>query len=206
VIVGSGVDVIEIARIERTLARVGQRFARRVFTPAEAEVCLGHARPALHFALRFAAKEAGMKAVGTGWARGVRWRDFEALWVKGLAESDAEAAARQQAGGAADGVAQRGPHGSWRMALHGRAAAIAAERGGARVHLSIGHSRTHALAVVLLESGPSGPSRPSGQGGSLGQSGPIGDGGPRGLHGPVGPVGSTGPGTQRHPGGSGRPA
>jgi len=138
VIVGSGVDVIEIARIERTLWRAGERFARRVFTPAEAEACRRHARPALHFALRFAAKEAGMKAVGTGWARGVRWRDLEVLWVR---ESE-------EAGGAGTG---RGVGAGWRMRLHGRAARIAAERGGRRAHLSIGRSRTHALAVVILE-------------------------------------------------------
>jgi len=178
VIVGSGVDVIEIARIERTLARSGERFARRVFTPAEAAVCLGHARPALHFALRFAAKEAGMKAVGTGWARGVRWRDFEALWVDGGAGADAEAeaAARTGRGGTAH-AGQPATHGGWRMTLHGRAAAIAAERGGARAHLSIGRSRTHALAVVLLESeptGPSGPSGPSGRGTPVGRSGATG--------------------------------
>lgn len=126
-IVGSGIDVIEIARVARALERHGERFASRVFTAAERADCRRFARSEPHFALRFAAKEAVMKAVGTGFARGVRWADIE-VW-------------------AADGVPPE-------LRLHGRVAEIARERGGTRLHLALSRSRTVALAVVLLESGP----------------------------------------------------
>ena len=134
-IVGSGIDVIEIARVERALSRSGHRFAQRVFTPREIEACQARRRPALHFSLRFAAKEAVMKAVGTGWAQGVRWLDIEVV----LADADA---------GAPDPAALS-------LALRGRAAEHAARSGGTRSHLAVARSRTHALAVVLLEGEPS---------------------------------------------------
>ncbi len=128
-IVGSGIDVIEIERVERALGRRGERFERRVFTPQEIEACHGFARPAAHFALRFAAKEALMKAVGTGWARGVRWVDIETL----------------PGGTAGAGL---------RLALHGPAAEHARRLGAARPHLSVARSRRHAFAVVVLEADP----------------------------------------------------
>jgi holo-[acyl-carrier protein] synthase len=125
VIVGSGVDVVEIARLERVLARPGERFARRVFTAGEIEDCLRRGRPGPHFALRFAAKEAALKALGTGWGGGVGWRDVEV-------ETD-------------------GAPGRVRLRLHGRAAELARERGRAVAHLAVAHCRSHALAIVLLE-------------------------------------------------------
>ncbi len=128
VIVGSGIDVIEIARIERALGRRGERFERRVFTPREIEACRRFARSAPHFALRFAAKEAVMKAVGTGWARGVRWLDIEALPASG---SSAEL----------------------RLELHGPVLAHARRLGATRPHLGVARSRSHAFAVVVLEAG-----------------------------------------------------
>jgi holo-[acyl-carrier protein] synthase len=126
-IVGSGVDVVEIARVERALARPGERFARRVFTPAEIGDCRRHARPGPHFALRFAAKEAALKALGSGWGRGVGWQDVE--------------------------VARDGAPEAVRLRLHGRAAELAQARGSAVAHLALARSRSHALAVVLLERG-----------------------------------------------------
>ncbi len=136
-IIGSGVDVIEIARIERVLDDRGDRFERRVFTPAEIDACRGTGRPASHFAVRFAAKEAVMKAVGTGWARGVRWVDIETCL-----EPDA--------GGRAN-VSDR-----LQLRLHGEVSKLAdrlATRlgGSARSHLAVSRSRTHAVASVLLE-------------------------------------------------------
>ncbi len=128
-IVGSGIDVIEIARIERALARGGARFERRVFHPSEIAACRRFRRAAPHFALRFAAKEAVMKAVGTGWARGVRWVDIETLPAP--------------AAGAAGVLV---------LALHGRVGEIARELGGATPHLAVSRTRSHAMAVVLLES------------------------------------------------------
>jgi holo-[acyl-carrier protein] synthase len=125
VIVGSGVDVVEIGRIERALARAGERFAARVFTPAELADCRRHRAPARHFALRFAAKEAAMKALGTGWGGGVGWHDVEVV--------------RDAAGG--------GPL----LRLHGGAAERARASCGLLPRLALGCSRSHALAVVLLE-------------------------------------------------------
>ena len=129
-IVGSGIDVIEIARIERALARRGERFARRVFASREIAFCQARGHAAAHFAVRFAVKEAVMKAVGTGWARGVRWIDIETL------------------PGAVPGVLG--------LKLHGRVAELAAERAhnGEDVcaQLAVSRSRSHAMALVLLES------------------------------------------------------
>ncbi len=127
-IVGTGVDVIEIGRVERALARRGDRFAARVFSGPERAACERFARPAPHFALRFAAKEALMKAVGTGWARGVRWADIEVV-------------------GPSAGEPPR-------LRLHGRVAQIAAEQGAARLHLALSRTRSHALAVVVCEAAP----------------------------------------------------
>lgn len=126
-IVGSGVDVIEVQRIERSLDRSGERFERRVFTPDEIACCRGTRRPAPHFAVRFAAKEAVMKAVGTGWARGVRWVDIETV---------------PEPGALSDRLSLR---------LHGAVGQIATRRGSERCHLAVSRTRTHAMAVVLLE-------------------------------------------------------
>ncbi len=127
VIVGSGIDVIEIERVERALARPGGRFARRVFTGQEISVCESYRRPERQFAIRFAVKEATMKALGTGWARGVRWVDIET-------------------------VPQRAElPGRLRLQLHGRVAEHAAHAGGTHSHLAVSLSRTHAVALVLLE-------------------------------------------------------
>ncbi|MDJ0867895.1 MAG: holo-ACP synthase [Myxococcota bacterium] len=125
-IVGSGIDLIEVVRVERALERFGARFERRVFCPGEIEACRRHRRPAPHFAQRFAAKEALMKAVGTGWARGVRWVDIEVVGGPGTGRPAS-------------------------LRLHGEVAAIAARRGAVRAHLGMGRSRSLALASVLLE-------------------------------------------------------
>jgi holo-[acyl-carrier protein] synthase len=127
VILGSGIDVIEVERVERALARHGRRFELRCFRPAEIAVCRRSRHPAPLYAQRFAAKEAVMKAVGTGWARGVRWVDIEVL--------EAE------------------PGRSPRLRLHGRVAELAAGQGAHQLHLGLGRSRSLAVAVVLLEAG-----------------------------------------------------
>jgi holo-[acyl-carrier protein] synthase len=125
-VVGSGVDVIEIARVARALERRGERFERRVFSGREIADCHRASRPADQFALRFAVKEAAMKAVGTGWARGVRFVDIES-------------------------VARSGRGGRWELELHGRTAATARDLGAVRHHVAATHDRTHAFALVLLE-------------------------------------------------------
>jgi holo-[acyl-carrier protein] synthase len=121
-IIGLGVDATEIDRIASTIDRYGDRFIRRVFTEAEIAYCTRRRVPAIHFAGRFAAKEAGMKALGTGHSQNVLWRDVEVI-----------------RGG--------GPP---RLQFHGGAAARFRAMGDERSLLSITHSETLALAQVLL--------------------------------------------------------
>ena len=78
-IIGLGIDATEIARIAATIERYGERFIRRVFTDGEIAYCMRRRVPAIHFAGRFAAKEAGMKALGTGHTQQVLWRDVEVV-------------------------------------------------------------------------------------------------------------------------------
>src|SRR5881227_238469 len=76
-IVGSGIDIAEVPRVAQVIARFGERFLRRVFTDGEIRYCDSKANRVERYAARFAAKEAAMKALGTGWNHGVRWRDVE---------------------------------------------------------------------------------------------------------------------------------
>ena len=78
-IVALGMDIIQIDRLGETLDRRGQRFLERIFTPGERAYCERRKRRVTHYAGRFAVKEAVMKALGTGWAQGVRWRDIEVV-------------------------------------------------------------------------------------------------------------------------------
>ena len=123
-IVGIGIDFVEIGRMKRTLERQGERFLQRVFTEAEQEYCRAHRDPAPYFAVRFAAKEALFKAIGTGWAQGVKWLDAEV---------------------------QRDERGAPRLALSGRAKEIAEASGVLSIHISLSHSEESAVAVVILE-------------------------------------------------------
>lgn len=123
-IVGCGIDVVDVARIRRAAQRFGRRFLERVFTPAEIAYVEGKSNRWERYAARFAAKEAGMKAIGTGLRAGVRWRDFEVS---------------NQASGKPT------------LLLSGEAARIAARLGARAVHLSITHTRESAAAVVILE-------------------------------------------------------
>jgi len=124
VVIGIGTDMIEIARIERSLQQHGERFLQRVFTPGEVAYCQLKKNAAESFAARFAAKEAGAKALGTGISRGVSWREFEVT---------------------------RSPGQRPELLLHGRAAEIAAALGIRRLSLSLTHSREMSLAVVVAE-------------------------------------------------------
>jgi holo-[acyl-carrier protein] synthase len=125
VIVGLGVDIAEIDRIEAAIARHGQPFVARIFTPQEIAYCERHRARAERYAARFAAKEATMKALGTGWARGVRWVDIE---VTRLAS------------------------GQPTIELHGAARQHAERMGVSRIHVSLTHSGNLAFAEVIFES------------------------------------------------------
>jgi holo-[acyl-carrier protein] synthase len=124
-IVGSGIDLCEVPRIEQAIARYGQRFVERIFTPGEIAYANRKANRNERYAARFAAKEAGMKALGTGWTGGIAWRDFE---VANL------------------------PSGRPTLRFHGKAAEIAEKLGVRNIALSLTHTREQAMAVVILES------------------------------------------------------
>jgi holo-[acyl-carrier protein] synthase len=123
-IVGMGTDLAEVDRIQRSFVRYGDRFLSRVYTPREIAYSMRKHNYAERLAGRFAAKEAGMKAVGTGWRRGVGWQDFEVV---------------------------NEPGGRPTLHLSGVAAQVAKELGSRRVSLSITHTATFAMAVVILE-------------------------------------------------------
>ena len=117
----AGVDIIEIARVERVANRYGERFFRRIYTQGEIAYCRGRA-PQL--ASRFAAKEAVMKALGTG-VRGIRWKDIEVTRNRGQAPQ---------------------------IALHGTALARSERLGVSSLALSLSHSKEYAVASVVGES------------------------------------------------------
>ena len=123
-ILGSGVDICEVPRIEASVVRFGSRFLERIFTAREIAYADRKANRFERYAARFAAKEAGMKAIGTGWKHGVTWQDFE---VANL------------------------PSGRPTLVLSGRAAAIARTMGATSVFLSLSHTGTMAIAEVILE-------------------------------------------------------
>ena len=123
-IVGTGVDIAEVSRIRESVERFGERFLRRVFTEGEIAYCQPKANRYESYAARFAAKEAGMKALGTGWNHGVRWRDVEVVRPKGQRPT---------------------------IQFHGQAAVFAQKLGATNIALSITHTRDQALAHVILE-------------------------------------------------------
>ncbi len=124
-VVGIGTDLAEIERVRRSVERFGKRFLARVYTKEEIAYCLSKKSSAESFAARFAAKEAGAKALGTGISRGVNWREF---------------------------AVKRAPSGQPSLHLSGRAAEIAQALGVVRISLSLTHTRDLAMAVVILES------------------------------------------------------
>ena len=123
-IVGIGVDLVEIARVERVLRRHPERARTRLFAPGEVDYCEAASRPAQSYAARFAVKEAFFKAVGCGWGAGVAWNEVEVVGVPGEAPG---------------------------LRLHGAALERAAAMGVRSTHLSITHSRDSALAFLVLE-------------------------------------------------------
>jgi len=123
-IVGIGVDICQVERIARLRCKYGPRFLNRVFTPHEQARCGQSAAADERYAGRFAAKEAVMKALGTGWSQGIRFLDIEIIHtVSGKPE----------------------------IALYGQALCRAKHLGVSHIHLSLSHEREYALAFVVLE-------------------------------------------------------
>lgn len=123
-IVGTGIDIAEVPRIQQAIERFGMRFLERIYTPAEMRYCDSKANRAERYAARFAAKEAAMKALGTGWNHGVRWVDCEVV---------------------------RAPGGRPTMTFHGKAGEFASKLGVKNAALSISHTAEQAIAQVILE-------------------------------------------------------
>lgn len=124
-IVGTGIDIAEVPRIAQAIARHGDRFLKRIYTEGEMRYCDSKANRMERYAARFAAKEAAMKALGTGWNRGVRWRDVEVC---------------------------REPGGRPTIEFSGKAAEFARALGAKHVSISLSHTPEQAIAHVILES------------------------------------------------------
>lgn len=120
---GIGIDLVPISRMREVIARWDERFLRRVFTDAEIAYCRARRDPVPHFAARFAAKEAGLKALGTGLSLGVKWRELEVRRERGQAPS---------------------------LILSGRSREIGLRRGGEHMLLTLTHDGDYAMAQAML--------------------------------------------------------
>ncbi len=123
-IISCGVDICETQRIAEMVKEHGRRFLERTFTDEELEYSLGRPREAEHLAGRFAAKEAVLKALGTGWAAGISWLDISVSIL---------------------------PSGQPRIRINGTAAQVAEERGVKHLHISLSHCHSYAVAMVVAE-------------------------------------------------------
>ncbi|HAU38447.1 MAG TPA: holo-[acyl-carrier-protein] synthase [Phycisphaerales bacterium] len=121
-VIGQGIDMVECARLDEIIARHGERFLQRVFTETELAYCRGKKREIEHLAGRFAAKEAVLKVLGTGWRNGINWTDIEI---------------------------RNEPSGQPRVRLSGRCLEIADEMALTKVLVSISHISTHAVATAI---------------------------------------------------------
>ena len=123
-ILGTGIDIIEVTRVRNSVERFGERFLQRILRPDEIQYCLSHKFPAPHIAARFAAKEALSKAFGTGIGSQLGWQDMEI---------------------------KREESGRPFVVLHGSGAKLLTERGGRIVHVSLSHTEHYASALAILE-------------------------------------------------------
>ncbi len=125
-LIGVGIDIVEIERVDEQVRKHGERFVNRVFAPEEVAYCEQKPFRSQHYAVRFAAKEAAFKALGTGWQQGLSWQEVVLTNDRG---------------------------GQPLLTLRGRAKELAAQRGVVRAHVSVSHSKQWAAAVVVLEGG-----------------------------------------------------
>ncbi len=132
-VIAHGVDMVACSRLKEAIDRHGERFLQRVFTPAELEYCCGKKREIEHLAGRFAAKEAVLKVLGTGWRDGINWTDIE---VRNL------------------------PSGQPQAFLSNRTRELAEAMGLTKILISISHIKTHAIASAI---GASEPDTPEGE-------------------------------------------
>lgn len=123
-ILGTGIDIIEVARIRASFEKFGDRFALRILVGGELEYCLSHKDPAPFIAARFAAKEAVSKAFGTGIGASIGWHDIEV---------------------------RRKESGEPYVILHGKGGELLRARDATRLHLSLSHTVQHATAISILE-------------------------------------------------------
>jgi len=123
-IIGVGIDLVDVGRIERAVGRHGGAFEKRVFTDSELEYCNRKRKPGLHLAARFGVKEAVMKAFGTGWSGGVSWKDVEVVHARG---------------------------GRPEVVLSGRLREIADGLGGVDTLVSFSHDGGYAIAHALIK-------------------------------------------------------
>ena len=124
---GLGVDLVDISRMEKIIARWGDKFLKKIFTQRECTYCDKNSRSARHYAARFAAKEALLKMLGTGLRAGINWTEMEVI---------------------------RDDLGKPRVMLQGRAGEIARARGINNIHISLSHEQQYAVAQVIGEGGP----------------------------------------------------
>jgi len=125
VILGTGIDIIEVQRVEGAHQKFGDRFVQRILLPSEMDYCLSHKSPGPFLAARFAGKEAVSKAFGTGIGGHLGWQDIEIC---------------------------RKASGEPYIVLHGKGETLLRERGGRIVHLSLSHTAGYAAALAILES------------------------------------------------------
>jgi len=126
-IIAHGIDMVECSRLQSVIDRHGGRFLQRIFTPGELNYCMGRKRRIEHLAGRFAAKEAVLKVLGTGWRNGIRWTDIEVI---------------------------NAPSGQPRVLLTGRCRQVARQVGLENILISISHVHSHAIASAVGASAP----------------------------------------------------
>ncbi len=126
-IAGTGIDIVEINRVEDIIKKYDLHFIEKIFTESEIEYCRNKVKPSQHFAGRFAVKEAVLKVLGIGWGKGIRWKDIE--------------------------INPDDQYGTPRVRLHNKAKERAESIGIENIHISISHTGNLAIAQAIGERG-----------------------------------------------------